>query len=97
MVEGEDPVVLGEGEEFADRGRDGGEEGGGGIDEEAKGAGGPSFAGTRRSLKDEGWEGAVGAEGGEEPGEAAEPVGAGGEVEEGAEGGQARLARGVGG
>ncbi len=55
--------------------------------EEAKGAGGPSFAGTRRSLKDEGWEGAVGAEGGEEPGEAAEPVGAGGEVED----------RGVGG
>ena len=41
-------------------------------------------------MEDEEGEGSVGAEGGEEPGEAAEPIGAGGEVEAGAEGVEGR-------
>ena len=60
--------------------------GGGGIDEGAEDAGGEGFAGAGRALEDEDGMGSVGAEGGEEPGEAAEPVGVGGEVEAGAEG-----------
>lgn len=86
MVEGENPVVAGESEEVAGGGRDGIEGRGAGVDDGTKEAGGEGFAGAWGTLEDEDGEGAIGVEGGEEPGEAAEPVGAGGEVETGAEG-----------
>ena len=85
VIEGEDPVVLREGGKFA-RGRGGwGEQGGTGVDQPAKDAGGHGLAGSGRAPEDEGREGAKGAEGRQEPGEATEPVGAGGQVEDRAE------------
>jgi len=95
VVEGEDPVVAGEGEEIADGGGDGGEGRGAGIDEIAEEAGGEGLAGGGGTLEDEEGVGSMGAEGGEEPGEAAEPGGAGGEVEAGAKGLKSR-GRGLG-
>src|ERR1039457_1975219 len=73
VVEGEDPVEAGEGEELAGGGGKRGEGRGGGIDDRPEDADGI---------------GAVCAEGGEEPGKAAEPIGGtwGAEVEGGAEG-----------
>jgi len=85
VVEGEGPVVAGEGEEVADGGRDGGKGRVAGIDERAEDAGGEGFAGGGRTLEDKDGVWTGGAEGGEEPGEAAEPGGAGREVEAGAE------------
>jgi hypothetical protein len=55
--------------------------------------GGEGFAGAGRALEDEDGEGPIGAKGGEEPGETAEPIGAPGEMRQerrawrGAEGG----------
>src|ERR1039458_3886381 len=67
----------------------GGAEGrGGGIDDRPEDAGGEGFAAAGRTTEDEDGIGAVCAEGGEEPGKAAEPIGGtwGAEVEGGAEG-----------
>jgi hypothetical protein len=88
VVEGEDPVEAGEGEELAGGGRKRGERRSGRIDEGAEDAGGEGFAAAGRTAEDEDGIGAVSAEGGEEPGEAAEPIGGtrGAEVEGGAEG-----------
>ena len=86
VIEGENPVMAGKSEEVLDGGRDGGEGRGAGIDEGPEDAGGEGLAGAGGSLKDEDGERAIGAEGGQEPGEAAEPVGAGRQIETGAEG-----------
>jgi len=86
VVEGEDPVVAGEGEEVADGGRDGGERHRGGIDQVTEDAGGEGFAGAGRALEDEEGIRSGGAEGGQEPRQAAEPVRARRKVEAGAEG-----------
>jgi len=72
----------------------GGEGRGAGVGEAAADAGPESFSAGRGTLEDQEGIGSTGAEGGEEPGEAAEPGVAGGEIEEGAEdfegGGRAR-------
>jgi hypothetical protein len=94
MVEGQDPIVEGEGEELAVGGGQRAERGGGGIDQGAEHTGGGGLAAAGRSVEDENGVGAGGAESGEEPGEAAEPVLVGGEVEEGTEGGEVGLVRG---
>ena len=86
VIEGKNPIVAGQSEEVADGGRDGGEGRSAGIDDRAEYAGGEGLAGAGRALEDEDGERPVGVEGGKEPGEAAEPVGAGWEVEAGAEG-----------
>src|ERR1035437_9081625 len=88
VVEGEDPVEAGEGEELAGGGGKRGEGRGGGIDDRPEDAGGEGFAAAGRTTEDEDGIGAVCAEGGEEPGEGAEPIGGtwGAEVEGGAEG-----------
>jgi hypothetical protein len=86
VVEGEDPVVACEGLEIADRGGSGTKGGGAGVDQGAENAGGEGLARGGRTLKDEDGERSIGAKGGEQPGEAAEPVGAAGEVEAGTEG-----------
>jgi hypothetical protein len=88
VVEGEDPVEAGEGEELAGGGGKRGEGRGGGIDDRPEDAGGEGFAAAGRTTEDEDGIGAVCAEGGEEPGKAAEPIGGtwGAEVEGGAEG-----------
>ena len=75
MVEGEDPVEAGEIEEFAGGRRKLGEGRGGGVDQGAEDAGGDGFAAAGRAAEDEDWVGGIGAERGEEPGEAAEPIG----------------------
>ena len=88
VVEGEDPVEAGEGEEFTGGGGERGKGRGCGIDQGAEDAGGGGFAGAGRAAEDEDGIGSVGAQGGEEPGEAAEPIGGigGAEVEGSAEG-----------
>src|ERR1017187_3132188 len=88
VVEGEDPVEAGAREELAGGGGKRGEGRGGGIDDRPEGAGGEGFAAAGRTTEDEDGIGAVCAEGGEEPGQAAEPTGGtwGAEVKGGAEG-----------
>ena len=92
VVEGEDPVVAGEGLEIADGGGSGRKGRGAGVDEGAENAGGEGLARGGRTLEDEDGEWPIGAKGGEQPGEAAEPIGAAGKVEAGAEGFE-RIAR----
>jgi hypothetical protein len=94
VVEGDHPVGPSGGDELADGRWRRGERGGCGVDEGAEEAGGGGFAGVRGTLQDEDGIGSLGPEGGEEPGEAAEPVGAGREIEAGAQGFE-RVARGV--
>ena len=86
VVQGEDPVVAGEDVEITRGGGNGGKGRGTGVEERAEDTGGEGFAGSVGALEDEEGEGSFGAEGGEEPGEDLEPGGAGGEVEDGAEG-----------
>jgi hypothetical protein len=96
VVESENPVLAGESQEIAD-GRGCGRQGrGAGIDEGAEHTGGEALAGEGRALEDEEGERSVGPQGAENPGEAAEPVGAAGEIETGAEDieGRGRLVRG---
>jgi hypothetical protein len=64
MVEGEDPIVEGEGEELAVGVGQGAERGGGGIDQGAEHTGGGGLAAAGGSLEDEDGVGAGGAEGG---------------------------------
>src|ERR1039458_7523278 len=87
VVEGEDPVEAGEGEELAGGGGKRGEGRGGGIDDRPEDAGGEGFAAGARTTADEAVLGAVGGEGGEEAGEAAELAGGGGKRGEGRGGG----------
>jgi hypothetical protein len=86
VVEGENPVVAGEGEEVADGGRDRSERRSTGVDEGAEKPGGEGFAGGRRALEDKEWERAVGTQCGQEPSQAAEPGGAGRKIEAGSKG-----------
>jgi hypothetical protein len=81
VIESQDAVVVGQGEQLALGRGEGGEWGGGGVDEEAEDAGGGGFSGAGRALEDEDGVGRSGGEGGEEPGEAAQPVLGVGEVE----------------
>jgi hypothetical protein len=87
VIEGEDPVEAGEGEEFAGGGRKRGDGRRYGIDDGAEDAGGEGFAAAGGATEDEDGIGSAGAKGGEEPGEAAEPIGGawGAEVEGGSE------------
>jgi hypothetical protein len=61
MVEGEDPIEAGEGEEFTGGGRKRGEGRGGGIDQGAEDAAGERFAAAGRAAEDEDWIGSAGA------------------------------------
>ena len=90
VVEGEEPVVAGHREQLAGTVGERGEGCGSGIDEVAEEAGGEGFAGAGRALDDQEGAGTEGAEGGEEPSEAAEPAGARREVEAGTKGVQGR-------
>jgi len=87
LIEGEDPVVVGEVEELGGGTRGGSEGRGVVIDEGAEDSAGDGFAADGGAAEDEDGIGAFGSEGSEEPGEGAEPGdGVGGaEVEEGAE------------
>jgi hypothetical protein len=96
VIEGEDPVVTDKGEEVVDTGGVGGEGRGAGVDERPENTRGERFAGAGRTLEDEDGEGSRRAEGGEEPGEATEPGGAGRKVEAGAEGVERRRSAGIG-
>jgi hypothetical protein len=75
VIEGEHPILAGKGEELAGGARGGCELGDAGIDEHAENAGGERFAGRGGAAQDEDGEGALGAEGTEQPGEAAKPGG----------------------
>ena len=99
VVEGEDPIEAGEGEEFTGGGWKRGEGRGGGIDQGAEDAAGERLAAAGRAAEDEDGVGSAGAQGGEEPGEAAEPIGGVGsaEVEGGAEGVEGGSGRRLGG
>ena len=88
VIESQDAVVVGQGEQLALGGGEGGEGGRGGVDQKAEQAGGGGFAGAGGALEDEDRIRAGGREGGEEPGEAAQPVLGVWEVEEGAERGE---------
>lgn len=95
MVEGEDPALAGDGQEVTDGGGNGREGRGIGIDQGTEDPRGEGLSRGRGALEDEKGEGAVGAESGEKPSEAADPGSAIGQIEAGAEGGQWRA--GVGG
>jgi hypothetical protein len=61
VIEGEDPVEAGEGEEFSGAGRKRGEGRSGGIDESAEDTGGHRLAAAGRAAEDEDGIGSVGA------------------------------------
>jgi hypothetical protein len=82
VVEGQDPVVVSEGQQSGFGEREGAKESGGRIDQGAEHSGGGGLAAAGWSLKDEDGIGTRGAEGGKEPGEAAEPVRGVGEIQE---------------
>jgi hypothetical protein len=86
VVKGEHPVTAGDPDEFADGSGRRSERSAGGIDQSAEDAGSDRFAGAGRALEDEDGIGSEGTEGGQQPGEAAEPIGAVGQVEAGAQG-----------
>ena len=95
VVEGEDGVVVGELEEFAGGRRQGEQGRRGGVGEGAEDAGCEGFAAAGGAAQDEDGIWPIGLEGAEEPGEAADPIGA--EVEDVAQGFEERRLFRIGG
>ncbi|HWY48000.1 MAG TPA: hypothetical protein VNX70_11495 [Bryobacteraceae bacterium] len=80
VIEGENPIVLSDGEQFSYRAGNGEERSGGGIDQGAEHAGGGGLAAGGCTVENENGMRAGGAKGGEEPGGESRAVGVSGEV-----------------
>ena len=81
MVEGQEPVVVSEGQQSGFGEREGAKGGDGRVDQGAEHTGGGGLAAARRPLKNEDGVGTQEAAGGQEQGEAAEPVLGTGKIE----------------
>jgi hypothetical protein len=82
VIEGEDPILISQFAELFGGGRQRVERVAIGVDAGAEETGGMGFAAVGGALEDEDGVGSVGTIGGEEPDEAAVPIGIGGQAEE---------------